>query len=63
MAHALLIESKLPKFLWPYAISTAAHIRNRYFAQSINDTPIILLLITNQIYQSYMCFAQCFVLI
>ena len=31
MARALLIESKLPKFLWPYAINTAVYIRNKCF--------------------------------
>ena len=46
MARALLIESKLPKFLWPYAINTAAYIRNRCFVQRIKDTPFHL--ITNK---------------
>lgn len=43
MARALLIESKLPKFLWPYAINTAAYIRNRCFVQRIKDTPFHLI--------------------
>ena len=46
MARALLIESKLPKFLWPYAINAAVYIRNRCFVQRINDTPFHL--ITNK---------------
>ena len=43
MVRALLIESKLPEFLWPYAINTAAYIRNRCFAQRIKDTPYHLI--------------------
>ena len=46
MARALLIESKLSKFLWPYAINAAAYIRNRCFVQRIKDTPFHL--ITNK---------------
>ena len=46
MARALLIESKLPKFLWPYVINTAVYIRNRCFVQRINSTPFHL--ITNK---------------
>ena len=30
-ARCLLIEAKLPKFLWNYAIRAAAYIRNRCF--------------------------------
>ena len=39
MARALIIESKLPKNLWTYAIMTAAHIRNRCYSQRIKSTP------------------------
>ena len=38
MVCASLIGSKLPKFLWPHAINTAAYIRNRCFVQHIKDT-------------------------
>ena len=31
MARCLLIDSKLPKQLWTYAVMTSAHIRNRCF--------------------------------
>ena len=43
MARAMLIESKLPRNLWTYAIMTAAHIRNRMYCQRIHDTPYHLL--------------------
>ena len=39
MARGLLIESKLPKSLWTYALMTASYIRNRCYVQRINSTP------------------------
>ena len=39
MARCLLIESKLPKRLWAYAVRTAAHIRNRCFNRRLGRTP------------------------
>ena len=39
MARALLIESKMPKFLWTYAIMAAIYIRNRCYVQRIKNTP------------------------
>ena len=39
MARALLIESKLPKNLWTYAIMTATYIRNRCYVQRIKSIP------------------------
>ena len=39
MGRALLIESGLPKSLWPYAIMTATHLRNRCYVKRIDDTP------------------------
>ena len=42
-ARCMLIESNLPKYLWTYAVMTAAHIRNRMYSQRIQDTPYHLL--------------------
>ena len=39
MGTLLLIEAKLPKFLWTYAIMTATHIRNRCYVKRIDNTP------------------------
>ena len=39
MARAMIIESKLPKHLWTYAVSTATYIRNRCYVQRIKCTP------------------------
>lgn len=39
MARCVLLESKLPKFLWPYAVSAAAYIRNRCYNSRIDMTP------------------------
>ena len=39
MARCILIESKLPKFLWTYAALTAVHIRNRCYSNRLNGTP------------------------
>ena len=43
IARSMLIESKLPKYLWTYAVQTAAHIRNRMYCQRTGDTPYHLL--------------------
>ncbi|CAB3997356.1 Retrovirus-related Pol poly from transposon TNT 1-94 [Paramuricea clavata] len=39
MGRCLLLQSGLPKALWPYAIQTAAHIRNRCFNKRTKTTP------------------------
>ena len=39
MGRCLIIESKLPKQLWSYAIMTAAYIRNRCYQQRTKQTP------------------------
>lgn len=39
----MLVESKLPRELWHYAIQTAAHIRNRCFSRRTGQTPYQLL--------------------
>ena len=39
MARCLIIEAKLPKMLWPYAVMSSAHIRNRCFNNRIQSTP------------------------
>jgi hypothetical protein len=39
MARCLLIESRLPKLLWPYAVMAAAYTRNRCFNPRIGKTP------------------------
>ena len=39
MGRCFLLESGLPKRLWPYAIHTAAYIRNRCFQQRTQETP------------------------
>ena len=39
MARCLLLEAKLPKFLWTYAVQTSAYIRNRCFNNRLNMTP------------------------
>ena len=43
MGRCLLLESKLPKTLWPYAVQTAAHIRNRCYNDRIKNTPYFML--------------------
>ena len=43
MARCLLIEAKLPKFLWNYAIRAAAYIRNRCFCSRVGKTPYEML--------------------
>ena len=39
MARCLLLESKLPKQFWTYALMTSAHIRNRCFNARLGKTP------------------------
>ncbi len=39
MARCLLGTAKLSKNLWPYAVQTAAHIRNRCYKERLNMTP------------------------
>ena len=41
--RCLLIEKQLPKNMWPYAIQTAAHIRNRCYNTRIKNTPYFML--------------------
>ncbi|PIK35791.1 hypothetical protein BSL78_27378 [Apostichopus japonicus] len=43
MGRCLLIDKGLPKFLWTYAVQTAAHIRNRCFNNRIKQTPYYML--------------------
>ena len=42
MARCLLIDAKLPKELWTYAVMTAAYIRNRCYNSRIEQTPFYL---------------------
>ena len=39
MARCLLIQAKLDKVFWPYAVMTASYIRNRCFNERIQQTP------------------------
>ena len=39
MARCLLIEAKLPKFLWTYAVYTSVYIRNRCLNRRLGITP------------------------
>ena len=39
MARCLLIEAKLHKTLWTYAVMTAVYIRNRCYNHRIKKTP------------------------
>ena len=43
MGRCLLIGSSLTKVLWPYAVMTAAYIRNRCYQQRTCQTPYFLL--------------------
>lgn len=43
MGRCLLIEKGLPKVLWPYAVQTATHIRNRCYNDRIKSTPYFML--------------------
>ncbi len=39
MGRCLILRSGLPKTIWPYAIQTAAHIRNRCYNRRTKTTP------------------------
>jgi hypothetical protein len=39
MGRCLILQSGLPKTIWPYAIQTAAHIRNRCYNRRTKTTP------------------------
>ena len=43
MAQSMLIESKMPKYLWTHALLTAAYVRNRCYVQRIKNTPYSLI--------------------
>lgn len=43
MGNCMLVESKLPREIWHYAIQSAAHIRNRCFSRRTGQTPYQLL--------------------
>lgn len=43
MARCILIESGLPKGLWPYAVQTAAITSNRCFNNRTKQTPVEML--------------------
>ena len=43
MARCLLLDAKLPKELWVYAVATAAYIRNRCYNPRTGQTPCYLL--------------------
>ena len=43
MARCLLLNTKLPKSMWTYAVMTAAYIRNRCYNQRTLQTPFFLL--------------------
>ena len=42
-ARSSLIESNLPKSMWPYALMNAAHVRNRCYQKRTKQTPYFLL--------------------
>ena len=39
MGRCLLVEAKLPKYLWTYAVLTALYIRNRCYNVRLHKTP------------------------
>ena len=43
MARCLLIEAKLPKCMWSYAVKTACYIRNRCYNPRTGKTPVELM--------------------
>ena len=43
MGRCLLIGSKLPQNLWPYALMHAAYIRNRCYVERLSQTPYFML--------------------
>ena len=42
-ARSSLLESKLPKSMWPYALMNAAHVRNRCYQKRTQQTPYFML--------------------
>lgn len=44
MARCLLIEAKLPKFMWNYAVWAAAYIRNKCYNSRLDKTPYEVLM-------------------
>jgi transposase InsO family protein len=44
MATCLLLEAKLPKRLWTYAVMASAYIRNRCFNPRLGKTPYEVLI-------------------
>ena len=40
MARCLMLESKLPKSLWTYAVKMSAYIRNRCYNPRLDKTPV-----------------------
>lgn len=43
MGRCMLVESELPKYLWQYAVQTAAIVRNRCFSRRTGQTPYEML--------------------
>lgn len=43
MARCMLLESGLPKRMWPHAVQTASHIRNRCYSPRTGKTPYEML--------------------
>ena len=39
-ARCLLLESKLPQIMWPYAVKMAVHVRNRCINNKLGITPV-----------------------
>ncbi|RUS70255.1 hypothetical protein EGW08_021985 [Elysia chlorotica] len=39
MGRCMLLEGKLEKEMWPYAVNAASYIRNRCFCDRLKDTP------------------------
>ena len=39
MTRCLLVESRLPKYLWTYGVMISTHIRNRCYSKRIHNTP------------------------
>ena len=43
MGRCLLLQANLSKVLWPYAVMTAAYIRNRCYNENLKQTPFFIL--------------------
>ncbi len=39
MSRCILVDSQLPKIMWPYAVMYASHLRNRCYNNRTNSTP------------------------